>query len=228
MLKAERTRESCSKSETYPGSDEQIKIEKLEDGEFRNDKLIGSEFEDKEFHQKILEFAKSYAYKDLQKGKRPKKLASLIVEKFSKPIDQTKSVWLMERLVSASKSVGHIYAEGCPGGTCFIVRKNVILTNYHVFNQIRNYIAKFKDRSLKVFVSFDHLHPNQKNLDEVEVDINRIHAENEKESLDYIFLELRNASDQPALDEEISIDNPEDLTSDTVTVIGHPNDGEKK
>ncbi|XP_028409377.1 uncharacterized protein LOC114531981 isoform X2 [Dendronephthya gigantea] len=200
--------ESRSESKTCPRSNIQIKAEKFEEDEFMGysgDEYSGDEYsgdesnggksEDAKFYQEILQFAKEYAYTWLEREKRGN-LAALIEESFSKPIDQTKSVWLMERLVSASKSVGHIYTEGCPGGTCFLIREDVILTNYHVYDQIKNFIAKHRDPS-KVIVSFNYLFPNQRDgLEEVEVDIDRVYAENKEKSLDYIFLGLKNASDQ--------------------------------
>jgi V8-like Glu-specific endopeptidase len=179
------------------------------------------------FHKKILESAQSHAKKLLAENKR-RKLATLIETKFSKLIDQSKSVWLMQELVSASKCVGRINAEsGRVAGTCFLVTEDVILTNYHVYKDINDDAASRQDNP-KVKVSFNHMWPNQTlNLGEVEVDMKDIRAQCQDESLDYIFLGLKNKGGQPGLSGKISLVDQNNFTNEVVTIIGHPDGREK-
>lgn len=179
------------------------------------------------FHKKILESAQSHAKKLLAENKC-RKLATLIEMKFSKLIDQSKSVWLMEELVSASKCVGRINAESRRvAGTCFLVTEDVILTNYHVYKDINDDAASRQDNP-KVKVSFNHMWPNQTlNLGEVEVDMKDIRAQCQDESLDYIFLGLKNKGGQPGLSGKISLVDKNNFTNEVVTIIGHPDGREK-
>ena len=188
-------------------------------------------------HKKILGFAQFLAEKLLAKN-QCENLTTLIEKKFSKPVDQSKSVWLMNELVSASKYVGRIYAEsGRLTGTCFLVTEDVILTNYHVYQDIKDDIASRQPKPT-VKVAFNYLLQNQTtNLDEVEVNMEDIRAQNEDASLDYIFLGLKNkrrktgqtglSKSQPGLSEKISLVNQKNFTNKILTIVGHPAGREK-
>ncbi len=156
-------------------------------------------------------------------------LTALLEKNFSKEIDQSKSVQLMDDLVSASKSVGHIYVEDGPdAGTCFLVEKNVILTNYHVYDDIKKILAAGQSNR-KVKVAFNYVRPNQaEDLGKVEVDLEKILAQCPTEKLDYIFLELKDDAKQPILGDIISTANPNDFANEFVTIIGHPDGREKQ
>ncbi len=190
-------------------------------------------------HKIILESAQLLA-KELLAKNQCENLTTLIEKTFSKPVDQSKSVWLMKELVSASKYVGRIYAEsGRFSGTCFLVTEDVILTNYHVYQDIKNDIKNLAPRQPKptVKVAFNYLLPNQTtNLDEVEVNMEDVRAQNEDASLDYIFLGLKDkrrktglsesqlglSEDQPGLSKKISLVNPKNFPNKILTIVGHP------
>ena len=179
-------------------------------------------------HEKILELAKSRANELLAKTKC-RKLGTLIEKWFSKSVNLSKSAWLMEQLVMASKSVGRIYPEpGSFSGTCFLMKEDVILTNYHVFEDIKNEIASCHGNQM-VKVSFNHLHPNQSgDLETVDVNMDDIRAHCPNESLDYIFLGLKTKFTlQPELSERVSLVNPKNFSNNLLTIIGHPDGREK-
>ena len=178
--------------------------------------------------EKILEFAKLRA-NELLANTKCRKLGTLIEKKFSKSVDLSKSAWLMEELVMASKSVGRVYPEPRSfTGTCFLVKEDVVLTNYHVYDGIKNEIASNSGNQI-VKVSFNHLHPNQSgDLETVEVNMEDIRAQCRHESLDYIFLGLKTRCTLKPLSERVSWVNPNNFSSNVLTIIGHPDGREKR
>jgi hypothetical protein len=180
------------------------------------------------FYEKVLEAAKLHANELLAKTKH-RKLGPLIEKKFSKPVDQSKSAWLMKQIVLASESVGRIYAESkCFTGTCFLVTEDVILTNYHVYKGIKNDIASCHDNP-KVKVAFNHVYPNQTdNLEECEVNMEDIRAECEDTSLDYIFLGLKKKLNHKGLSEKVALVKPINFPNNVLTIVGHPDGREKR
>lgn len=173
------------------------------------------------FSKIAVEFAKSFENNLLAKNNCTE-LVSLIEKKFSKAIDLSKSIGYMEDLISSSKSVGIIYVQvnaKCYFGTCFLVTENVILTNYHVYDDLKKHVTQ----SHKVKVSFNFLLPIPKGLVEFEVNMKDIRAECSDKSLDYIFLGLKGEpTGLMGLGEKISVINPDNLTNELVSIIGHP------
>jgi V8-like Glu-specific endopeptidase len=195
-----------------------------------NDDVASSSPRPTPFYEKVLEAAKLHANELLAKTKH-RKLGTLIEKKFSKPVDQSKSAWLMKQIVLASQIVGRIYAESKRfTGTCFLVTEDVILTNHHVYKDIENDIASCHDNP-KVKVAFNHVYPNQTdNLEECEVNMEDIRAECEDTSLDYIFLGLKKKMNLKGLSDKIKLAlvNPNDFPNNVLTIVGHPGGREKR
>ena len=224
--------ESVSKSDAV-----RIKEEKIEDLNANVPWLSpstpiqtkGVSLENTRNYDKVLEYAKKQANK-LLVGKPNKRLGNLIEEKFSKPVDQSKGVWLMEELVSSSKSVGHIFAE--PGmffGTCFLIKDDLILTNYHVYEAILHYIGPCAvQNNRKVKVWFNHvLQVQTSDPAEFEVDMKDSSYHSNEKSLDYIFLPIKGKCNLPGLGKKISVAKANNFSNGVVTIIGHPGGREK-
>ena len=96
---------------------------------------------------------------------------------------------LLEPLGAYIKSIGQI-ACGRIRGTCWLVIDSIVMTNYHVYMATNKERRECQDPNLPITVSFDYLHPGQKEqIVTVKVDEER-DPQVESAQLDYKFLRL--------------------------------------
>ena len=97
---------------------------------------------------------------------------------------------LNETLVSYMKSVGRIVC-GSVQGTCFLVTKELVITNYHVYRSIKDERNNLQNPNLPITVLFDYLYPGEtERVVTVEVDEERDPQLNNP-YLDYKLFRLR-------------------------------------
>ena len=154
-----------------------------------------------------------------------KKIASI---EFANHSVIARPIRITRTLVELSASIGFLKC-GSVTATCFLVRNNMIVTNYHVLTKI----LSARDSSTPydhsdVFVNFDHedipepLFGRHKLRSFPDPDSENLMSE----SLDYAFLYLENSVDgRPELGAFVQCKVPE---QGSVCIVGHPNGEEKK
>jgi V8-like Glu-specific endopeptidase len=139
----------------------------------------------------------------------------------SKNVSVQKPARLNQTLASYMRSIGQIKC-GRVKGTCFLVTKELILTNYHVFRMIKEERNYLQNPNLPITVSFDYLYPEQtEHVLTVEVDEER-DPQLENPYLDYKFLRLKqneNLNDRVSLG---PIVRNWQLSDGRVIILGHP------
>ena len=184
--------------------------------------------------------------KDRKEGQCQKSLAKLACVEFANHSVIARPIRITRTLVELSASIGFLKC-GSVTATCFLVSKDVIVTNYHVVREIlsaRNSSTPY-DHS-EVFVNFDHegnTEPRQpperhklrnfmdKNPDSLNqysrpYSLNQDSKNLMSEPLDYAFLYLENSVEgKHELGNFVRCNVPE---QGSVCIVGHPNGEEKK
>ena len=154
-----------------------------------------------------------------------KDILSLSKKEFSNKISGStaKPVWLLPLLGKAMRSVGSL-TYGSVQATCFFIKPDKIVTNYHVVREIE------KHHLTKIKVSFDYLRDDKSTANQVWVEVDEecvkrtpIHSR----KLDYIILPLKHhvtLSDRQPLGNLVRRSVPRD---GLVTIIGHPQNSPK-
>ena len=149
-----------------------------------------------------------------------KDILSLDKKEFSNKISGStaKPAWLLPLLGKAMRSVG-LLTYGSVRATCFFIKPDKIITNYHVVNAIKN------PDLTKIKVSFDYLRDDKSTANPVWVEVDEewdsrttIHSR----KLDYIILSLKHhvtLPDRQPLGNLVRRSVPRD---GLVTIIGHP------
>ncbi|CAB4007915.1 tetratricopeptide repeat, partial [Paramuricea clavata] len=128
---------------------------------------------------------------------------------------------LLEPLSFYSKSIGQISC-GTIQGTCWLVRDTLVITNHHVYMMINTEREKLQIPNLPITVTFDYLHPGQReHVVTVEVDEER-DPQLESCRLDYKFLRLK---ENECLGGRVPLGpivRSGQLQEGLVTIVGHP------
>ena len=155
-----------------------------------------------------------------------KSLAKLASIEFANHCVIARPIRVTRTLVERSSSIGFLKC-GSVNATCFLVRNDMIVTNYHVVKKIeaaRNSSTSY-DHS-KVFVCFDHegitkQRSRRHKLRSFLYPWNLI-----SQQLDYAFLYLeKSVEGNPQLGDFVQCKVPE---QGSVCIVGHPNGEEKK
>ena len=130
---------------------------------------------------------------------------------------------LYEPLASYFRSIAQISC-GSIRGTCWLVSKRLVITNFHIFMMINKEREDTKYPNLPIYVLFDFLYPDKtQNAVTVEVEVDEEHdPEIENSQLDYKFLRLKEnegLNDRTRLG---PIVRSRPLEEGRVMIIGHP------
>ena len=134
----------------------------------QNDKNYGGTVGEFSNDHKVFNFAKSEVFKNASVRKPAR---------------------LNEIFGHYTRSIGQIMCGEFEVGTCFLVTHELVITNYHVYRDIK-WIRCRQNANLPIFVRFDYLHAGQRdNFLTVEVDEHNSTLENPY--LDYKFFRLK-------------------------------------
>ena len=120
------------------------------------------------------------------------------------------------------KSVGQIMYDGVQIGTCFLVTDTLVITNYHVYREIKHIRSVPTNPNLPIFVRFDYFSPEEReSLVTVEVDEEQ-DTSLENPYLDYKFFHLKQ---NEGLEGRVPLGplvRNWQLSDGRVVIIGHP------
>ena len=125
-----------------------------------------------------------------------------------------------------TRSVGQIICGEFAVGTCFLVTDGLVITNYHVYREIKILRARLSNANLPILVRFDYLHSGQReNFLTVEVDEEKI-TKLENPYLDYKFFCLKQSE---GLESRVPLGpmvRNWQLSDGRVIILGHPEGSE--
>ena len=123
-----------------------------------------------------------------------------------------------------TRSIGQIMCGEFEVGTCFLVTHELVITNYHVYRDIK-WIRFRENANLPIFVRFDYLHAGQRhNFLTVEVDERNSTLENPY--LDYKFFRLKQSEGLRGRVPLGPMVRNWQLSDGRVIILGHPKDNE--
>ena len=167
---------------------------------------------------------------DPQKTTRGDKAVLTVAKKeFAKQVSSARPTWLLKPLSEAAKSVGCLRC-GDVQGTCFLVKENMIITNFHVYGFIMEKRSSSSPLSHeKIKILFDYSTPNESaKLSGVEVDETSFRRSPiYSRKLDYIILPLKEADTLKNVDPLGSVVRKHVPRDGLVTIIGHPQGRQK-
>jgi V8-like Glu-specific endopeptidase len=128
---------------------------------------------------------------------------------------------LLESLGKNMKSIGQISC-GNVRGTCWLVIDMLVMTNLHVYKQFDTEREDRQNRNLPITVSFDYLHPGQREH-VVTVEVDEVQGPRlENSYLDYIFLHLKENEGLRGRDPLGPLVRSRSLQDGLVIILGHP------
>ena len=130
---------------------------------------------------------------------------------------------LYEPLATYFRSIAQISC-GSIRGTCWLVSKRLVITNFHIYMMINKEREDSQNPSLPIYVLFDFLYPDKtQDAVTVKVEVDEEHdPEIENSQLDYKFLSLKENED---LNDRIRLGpivRSRPLEEGRVMIIGHP------
>ena len=138
-----------------------------------------------------------------------------------KNVSTQKPARLNHTLASYMRSIGQIKC-GSVQGTCFLVKEELVLTNYHVYRMINEERNNPQNPNLSITVSFDYLHPGRiEHVVTVEVDEEH-DPQLENPYMDYKFLRLKQ---NEGLSDRVSLGpivRNWQLSDGRVIILGYP------
>ena len=151
------------------------------------------------------------------RGQGDQRIFNLARDIYSKNASTARPAWLLGPLHKCSKSIGRIVC-GKVQATCFLVTSNTVITNFHVYRDIKNE-RRLSAHPAIVIVSFDSLMGGEaENNTPVEVDFSN--PKYSSHGLDYVFLELKvNQMSRVPLGNFV---RNHALHDGLVTIIGYP------
>ena len=188
-----------------------------------------------EMRKRMVEDVQNRAYSTLLDEKsrnqadkeKTQAISRLAKREFAKKLPLKRPTRLLPKWNKYRKSIGCVFYGSHPQGTCFLIAKNMVITNSHVVMQIKQ--ARESDNAdQKINVVFDYLFPRHDEKSEavpVEVDETGIFQGNFQ--FDYAILPLNEhltLEKRHPLSLEVRSKLPQ---NGLVTIMGHPDGGEQ-
>ncbi|XP_028406428.1 protein FAM111A-like [Dendronephthya gigantea] len=128
---------------------------------------------------------------------------------------------LLERFGHYIKSIGRI-ACGKVVGTCFLVTDELVITNHHVYDNIKRERCQPQNENLPIIISFDYYYPGQtENFVDVEVDEAQ-DPQIESKEVDYKLLRMKKDKRLENRDQLGALIRGRPLQERQIVIIGHP------